>query len=118
MPDRLPEQERRNIEGSEFPLTPPTERGSEKFPWKSLLLILGLTAVGVGIGSLVFKPLDMSLSDSTLGLRSLGTGAAGATGMGLGFLLTGGFNIFRENVVSLWGHGELHPKSPSLLYRG
>lgn len=117
----MPDREQglgRNQEQSQGMVIQPTERGSERFPWKSLLLIVGLTAAGIALGGFVFKPLDAQVPIETWLLRDLGTGAAGATGMGLGFLLTGGFNIFRENVVSLWGHGELHPKSPILLPRG
>lgn len=115
----MPDREQglgRNQEQSQGTVIQPTERGSERFPWKSLILTLGLTAAGVAIGISVFKPFDVS--DATVGLRALAAGATGALGFATGIILTSGFNIFREDVADLRGHGEFHPKSPILLRRG
>ncbi|MBI4038209.1 hypothetical protein HY387_00950 [Candidatus Daviesbacteria bacterium] len=96
--------------------TPPefSERGSRRLPWKSLLLTLGLTAIGVLGGVLVFRLFDTQVAVETLGLRSVGVGAAGTFGLGLSCLLVQYFNVFREDIVI---GRKLHPKSPSLLRR-
>lgn len=101
---------------SEFPQgeTLSIGNGSERFAWKSMLLTLGLSVTAAGVGVLTLEPFAVPLSDLALGLRAIGTGAMAAAGWGLGFLLTSGLNVLREDVISLSGHGELHPKSPSL----
>lgn len=106
--------------GSEAPagsVPIPTERGSRRFPWKSSLMLVGLMGVSVVAGEAVFGVFDTTKPIAGLGARSLGLGAAVAAGFALSTVLACGFNIFREDVNYLFGNGQLHPKSPSLLRR-
>ena len=97
---------------------PPPERGSRRFPWKSFLMFIGLTGVSAVAGEAVFGVFDTTRPIAGLGARTLGLGAAVALGgFGLSTLLACGFNIFGEDVNYLFGNGQLHPKSPSLLRR-
>lgn len=92
--------------------TIPPERGSDRFLWKGFLLSLGLAAAGASLGYITSEA-TFGSTITTIGLKSLMIGAGTAIGFGLGIVLTGRFNVFRENVLDLRGHGELHPKSPA-----
>lgn len=89
--------------------------GSERFAWKSYLAGLGLTVAGGVVGFALAEGLPKDVS--YVGLRALIFGAGAMTGFALATMLVSGVNIFKEDVIYLRGHGELHSKSPSLLPR-